>query len=195
MARLLYPIVNQKNIFIMYQSNLVGTTLFTTEHPHIAKHTSSKSVILSIAIALLGVISIYFSLEHGQKSSTVSMMLLTMGTILILLSLYRLFWKSSEMVYTPTRSVVHEGSCYLDIDDLDSLQRIMAMKNFDQSPQMTFKSSGNGRLDYMVSKDGQFAAVQLFRFVPYTYEPISDIYYYTDADAKAFQNYLEIKKH
>jgi len=47
----------------------------------------------------------------------------------------------------------------------------------------------------MVSKDGKFAAVQLFRFVPYTYEPISDIYYYTDADAKAFQNYLEINKH
>ena len=99
------------------------------------------------------------------------------------------------MVYTPTGSVVSMGSYYSETDVLPLLQQLIENKNFDQATRVTFKPSGNGRLDYMVSKDGQFAAVQLFRFVPYTYEPVSEIFYYTDADAKAFQNYLETQQH
>ena len=69
----------------------------------------------------------------------------------------------------------------------------MKNRNFEDT-KITFKQNGNGRVDYVVSKDCQFMGVQLFHFVPYAYEPFSEIYYYTDADAKAFQNYLEINK-
>ena len=31
-------------------------------------------------------------------------------------------------------------------------------------------------MDYLMSRDGQFVAVQLFQFVPYTYEPVSEKY-------------------
>ena len=179
----------------MKQTKLVGANLLSAEHPHIAKHTSLQSILLSIAIALVGIVFIYFSLDHHQKSSTLSMTLLTVGAILILVSLYRFFWKSAEMVYTPTGSVVSMGSYYSETDVLPLLQQLIENKNFDQAARVSFKPSGNGRLDYMVSKDGQFAAVQLFRFVPYTYEPVSEIFYYTDADAKAFQNYLETQQH
>ena len=188
-------IIKQKNTLFMKQTKLVGASLLSAEHPHIAKHTSLQSILLSIAIALAGVVIIYFSLDHDHKSSTLSMTLLTVGAILILVSLYRFFWKSAEMVYTPTGSVVSVGSYYADTDVLPLLQQLIENKNFDSSKRLTFKPSGNGRLDYMVSKDGRFAAVQLFRFVPYTYEPVSEIFYYTDADAKAFQNYLETQQH
>ena len=50
--------------------------------------------------------------------------------------------------------------------------------------------SGNARLDYMVSKDGKFAAAQLYRFIPYTYEPFSRVYYYTEADSASFARRL-----
>ena len=56
---------------------------------------------------------------------------------------------------------------------------------------VSFKQSGNGRMDYMASKDGKFVAIQLFQFVPYTFEPFSDVYYYADADARAFQHFLK----
>lgn len=188
-------IIKQKKTLFMKQTKLVGASLLSAEHPHIAKHTSLQSILLSIAIALVGIVFIYFSLDHDQKSSTLSMTLLTVGAILILVSLYRFFWKSAEMVYTLTGSVVSMGSYYSDTDVLPLLQQLIENKNFDQAARVTFKSSGNGRLDYMISKDGKFAAVQLFRFVPYTYEPVSEIFYYTDADAKAFQNYLETRQH
>lgn len=179
----------------MNHSICVEATLLATSHPHIAKHTNIVSIVISAIVGLGGMALMYFSLDMDASSSTVCMSLLTVGAILVLVALYRLFWKSTVIVYTPTGSTIREGSRFSDSDDLDVLQRLMEKKNFGQLPIIAFKPSGNGRLDYMVSKDGQFAAVQLFRFVPYTYEPISEIYYYTDADAKAFQHYLETHNH
>ena len=50
--------------------------------------------------------------------------------------------------------------------------------------------SGNVRLDYILSKDHKFAAVQLFQFVPYVYEPVTQIYYYTNEVAADFARHL-----
>lgn len=177
----------------MNQSLHVGATLLATPHPHITKQVNSVSVITSAVIALAGVLLVYFPLVIDESSSTLSMLLLTIGTILILAALYCLFWKSTSMVYTPTGGVLREASCFTEADDLPVLQRMLEKKVFEQAPTVTFKQSGNGRMDYLISKDGKFAAVQLFRFIPYTYEPVSDIYYYTDADATAFLHFMETR--
>lgn len=174
----------------MTKSFHVEATLLSAVHPHISKHTSVFSVLLSLGIALTGIACIVWSLNVDKSSAIESMTLLTLGTILILVALYRAFWKSTEIVYIPTGSSIREGSYFVDSADLVALQKAMDSNNFSE-PGLSFKHSGNGRIDYMVSKDGRFMAVQLFQFVPYTYEPASDIYYYMDADAQAFRQYLE----
>lgn len=174
----------------MNQILSVESILHSADNHHISKHTSVYSILISIFMALMGTVSVAVSLQMDESSNTLSMALLTVGTILILVSLYRIFWKSSEVVYIPTGSVLREGSCYMDSAELTEMERLVVEKNFSLSNRMSFKQSGNGRLDYLVSKDHQFAAVQLSRFVPYTYEPISQVYYYTGEDAKAFSRYL-----
>ena len=47
------------------------------------------------------------------------------------------------------------------------------------------------RMDYMISQDKKFVAAQLFRFIPYTYEPASSVFYFTGDDASAFVHCLE----
>lgn len=174
----------------MNQSASVEATLLSAAHPHISKHTSVLSILVSSLIGLLGIAAVISSLNMDDSSSTLSMAMLTLGAILIFMAIYRIFWKSTEVVYIPTGSVVSDGSCYMDSCDLSEMNRLMDSKNFSLSTRMTFKQSGNGRLDYLISKDRQFAAVQLFHFVPYTYEPASPIYYYTGDDAAAFARYL-----
>lgn len=49
-------------------------------------------------------------------------------------------------------------------------------------------------MDYLISHDKRFAAVQLFRFIPYTYEPASSVYYLTGQDALDFTRCLETNK-
>ena len=173
----------------MIKSINVETNLFSTEHPHISKYTSVSSILLSLGIALIGILCVVLSLYIDQSSSTLCMTLLTLGTILILVAFYRAFWRSTELVYLPTKSPIVEGSIFVDSADLEVLNKILKNRNFEDT-KITFKQNGNGRVDYVVSKDCQFMGVQLFHFVPYAYEPFSEIYYYTDADALAFKNYL-----
>lgn len=174
----------------MIKSLSVEASLLSATHPYISKHTSVYSMLVLLGMALVGVACVALSLNFDESSSTVSMVLLTLGTILILVALYRAFWKSTEIVYIPTGSTICEGSYYFDTVDLQTLKEAMTNKNFGQL-RVSFKQSGNGRLDYMASKDGKFMAVQLSQFVPYIYEPVSEIYYYMDADAQAFRDYLE----
>lgn len=176
----------------MNQTLGMEATLLSAVHPHVSKHTSVYSILLSSVIALAGVASIVLAVQSDGLSATLSMALLTVGTILVLVALYRLFWKSTEVVYIPTGSIIKEGTCYVDSADLRELADMMAAKGFKCPRKVAFKSSGNGRMDYLVSKDGQFAAVQLFQFVPYNYEPATAVHYYVGDDAASFMRYLSL---
>ena len=177
----------------MNHSIILEATLRSSEHPNISKHTSFFSVLVSLFIALLGVTSIVVSVSMDDTATVLCMTLLTLGTVLILVALYSIFWKCVEVIYIPTGSKVTEGSCFIDSSDLSELTRLLESKNFSLAIKLKFKHNGNGRMDYLISKDCQFAAVQLFHFVPYTYEPASHIYYYTGDDAAAFVRYLGAK--
>ena len=76
--------------------------------------------------------------------------------------------------------------------ELQNLQKMIKKNHFPETSRVAFKEGGNGRLDYMISKDGRFVAVQLFQFVPYTYESVSDILYYTDDEAVAIARCINI---
>ena len=80
----------------------------------------------------------------------------------------------------------------MDTAELQELLRRLKKNDFSSSSRLAFKEGGNGRMDYMISNDGRFVGVQLYQFVPYTYEPISDKLYYRDDDAVIVANCLGI---
>ena len=174
----------------MAQSIIAEATLYSASYPHLSRHTSVFSIVISAFIALVGVGVILIALGLNSSASTLCMSLLTIGTILLLIAVYRFFWKSKEMIYLPSGSVVRKGVCYLDIADLQTMKEVLDQGGFESVKNVHIKMSGNARMDYMVSKDGKFAAAQLYRFVPYNYEPFSCVYYYTEADAAMFTRRL-----
>ena len=176
----------------MTQKTHVEEPLFSSTHAHLDKCISAKQIIISSLIAIGGVGSILLSLTLGESNSTFSMLFLTIGIILILFSLYRFFTKIHTTVYKPTGSEVRSDSLYMDTVELQSLQKMMEKNDFSLSSRLVFKEGGNGRLDYLVSKDGKFVAAQLLHFVPYSYEVVSDVYYYTDDDAVVVSRCLGI---
>ncbi|MDO4180375.1 MAG: hypothetical protein Q4D36_03680 [Bacteroidales bacterium] len=169
-------------------------TMFSTVHPDIEKRTSVSSVLVSAIFCVIGAGAFVTSLKMGDSSSTMSMAFMTGGTILFLLAVFRLFWKSKEWVYVPTGSVAKERTCFFDECDLQALAATLESKDFTGKNDVKAKSCGNVRMDYMLSQDKRFVAVQLFRFVPYTYEPASSVFYYTGAEAGAFVRCLEASK-
>ena len=103
-------------------------TLFSRVHPDIVKRISVSSVIVSALLGGIGASA--SSLRMGDATSTMSMVFMTVGTILILTALFRLFWRSKEWVYTPTGSVTKEGSCFFDVCDLHVLTARLDKKTF-----------------------------------------------------------------
>ena len=125
----------------------IDATIFASSHPDIAKRTSVSGLIFSCIMLLAGVIAFVSTFEMEDRSSTISMGLMVLGTALFLIGVFRLFWKSKEIVYLPTGSVAKEQSIFFDLKHLDELTDMV--KSGDFSMQSTAKggTSGNLRLD------------------------------------------------
>ena len=75
----------------------IDATLFASSHPDIVKRTSVSGLIFSVAMLLVGVFIFASIFEMSDKSSTLSMALMVLGTAFVLLGVFRLFWKSKEV--------------------------------------------------------------------------------------------------
>lgn len=168
----------------------INATVFASTHPDITKRTSVSGLIVSLIMLAAGVLLFASLLEISDKSSTASMALLVAGTALTLFGVFRLFWKSKEIVYLPTGSVTKERSIYFDLKHLGKLTEMLEHKLINAESEIKSNASGNVRMDVMLSQDSKFAAVQLFQFVPYTYVPVTSVCYFTGDDATAVSTFL-----
>ena len=176
----------------MKQTTQVEDNLFSATHPHLYKQISVNQISTSSLLAVAGVVSIVISFMLEESKSTLSMALLSLGIMVVIFALYRLFSNSHEMVYKPTGSVIRSGSLYMDTLELQNFKQLVNKNDFSGTSRLSFKEGGHGRLDYMASKDGKFVAVQLFQFIPYTYEAVTGVYYYVDDEAVAVSRCMGI---
>ena len=172
----------------------IDATLFTSSHPDIAKRTSVSGLIISALMMLAGILIFASIFEMHDRSSTISMGLMVLGTALILLGVFRLFWKSKEIVYLPTGSVAKERSLFFDLKYIGKLTEMLESGNLDSESGVKSESSGNVRMDIMISQDNKFAALQLFQFVPYTYTPVTSVRYFTVTKRRLFQLFCQNAK-
>ena len=178
----------------MATTQAIDATIFASSHPDIAKRTSFSGVLISSVMLVVGVIAFASTFGLEDKSSTVSMALMVLGTGLFLMGIFRLFWKSKEVVYFPTGSVAKEHSVFFDLKHMDSLVNIVNSGSFSADSEIKSESNGNIRMDIILSEDKKFAAVQLFQFVPYNYQPITSVQYYTNESASAVVAFLSKSK-
>ena len=172
----------------------IDATIFASSHPDIAKRTSVSGLIFSGIMLLIGVLAFISTFEMEDRSSTLSMGLMVLGTGLFLIGIFRLFWKSKEVVYLPTKSVAKEHSVFFDLKHMDALKSLVNSGSFSADSKIKSEASGNIRMDVILSADKKFAAVQLFQFVPYTYQPITSVQYFTNEEASAIVAFLSKSK-
>jgi len=100
------------------------------------------------------------------------------------------FVKSTANIYTPSGSYIKTECCYFDKDQLGTIKGIIEKGITDETPPFKLSQSGSGRLDLVFSADKEFAAVQLYRFVPHTYESASEMISFTGNDAARLVKYI-----
>ena len=147
-------------------------------HPEIVKVFDTKSLIIASAIAVAGVASLVLS-WFGIAS------------ILLIIALLLFFLKSKANVYKPSGSFVKTESFYLDKEELPFLQTLLEGKEQEEPRVIKFTSTGSARIDYIFSADKQFAAFQLFEFIPHKYEVYSKMISFTGAQAKKMISYID----
>lgn len=179
---------------IMATTQTIDATIFASTHPDIAKRTSVSGVLISSVMLLIGILAFVSIFELDDKSSTASMALMVLGAGLFLMGIFRLFWKSKEVIYLPTKSVAKEHSVFFDLKHVDTLMNFVNSGSFSTDLKIKSEASGNIRMDVMLSADKKFAAVQLFQFVPYTYQPITPVQYFTNEEASAVVAFLSKSK-
>lgn len=178
----------------MMTTQTIDATIFASSHPDIAKRTSVSGLIFSFTMLLVGVLAFFSTLELADRSSTLSMALMVFGTGLFLAGIFRLFWKSKAVVYLPTGSITREHSVFFDLKHLDKLADLVNSGSFSSKSTVKSETSGNIRMDLILSEDRKFAAVQLFQFVPYTYQPVTEVRYFTNEEASAVAAFLLVNK-
>ena len=170
----------------------IDATLFASSHPDIVKRTSVSGLIFSVAMLLVGVFIFASIFEMSDKSSTLSMALMVLGTAFVLLGVFRLvLGNRRKWSILPTGSVTKERSVFFDLKYLGKLTDMIENEQLNGETEIKSSGSGNVRMDVMISQDNKFAAVQLYQFVPYTYTPVTSVRYYTGSDAVAVSTFLE----
>ena len=93
--------------------------------------------------------------------------------------------------YMPTQMPVSKKEYYFIADDIDDLKDILEKHRFNDLKGLHCKELSPVELVVLSTKNGQFAAAQIYRYQDYYFVPNSDISVYKDADAEAFLGVLK----
>ena len=103
--------------------------------------------------------------------------------------------KAEQSGKTTVRLHTGDPSLYGAIrEHMDALKNLVNSGSFSADSKIKSEASGNIRMDVILSADKKFAAVQLFQFVPYTYQPITSVQYFTNEKASAIVAFLSKSK-
>ena len=98
---------------------------------------------------------------------------------------------STKAVYTPTQSRVKAIILEYSPSEGERIARLLDMPldkmaaDIQQKGRPLAGANGNYRLEFCLSDDRQFCALQLFRFVDFQYKPLFEPRFYEGKDVEA----------
>ena len=176
---------------------LIPPTFATTlnHKVHIRQRFNVKKTIIGVIVLLIGLFHLPEAILLIMDGISLDSILYLIGNILLcLLGIYQLKFRSREMRYLPTKSVVKEKNYSFNLKYLEPLKEMIESGNFSNNINIEKGTGGNLRLDVLMSADKKFAAVRLLQFIPYSYIPVMDMQYLRNDKIAALENFLEHSK-
>jgi len=148
------------------------------KHPEISKGINIKNIIIASILAVAGIITLILS------------WFVIAAILLIAAIVVFSVWAKTD-IYKPSGSPVKKTSFYFDKEYLPVMQDIIGGKINEDPKIVKFVSMGSARIDIICSMDKEFAAIQLFEFVPHTYEEVTKLTSLKGVEAKKLLDYIE----
>lgn len=158
------------------------------------QNASNQQVIKKIAISGVAVgilaaalVCVVLGKTFDDPNSAIPTFLFTVAVFLFLGGIIKLFVNRSCYVYHPSDSRLQSLTVYFDIHDSNDLQICMEMKRFDELSRFKREKDTGVKLEAMIASKGDFAAVQISEYIPYTYEAITPVMCFYGEDARALK--------
>ncbi len=163
----------------MYSSDLTAAS-----NGKIIKKRDGKSLAVSLALLVAGIVSTIASGSVNDHGTATYMLLITLGIALIVIGSIYLFFGSKSKIYAPTGSAVASKSLFFEEIDKERLWNAVTGERYEELKKFK-RGQGSGiRLDIQSSADKKFAGLQVFTYVPYTYAAAGPVYCLYDEKAE-----------
>lgn len=148
------------------------------------RKTNVPALVIGNIACVVGIV--LFFIQKMCTSTILAYALIFIGIVLVCYGAFQAVWQSKKWFYVPTNSIISCHDYYYGADDFTALKLAVESKNLNAINKIKVQSDGNVRLRVIKSKDGHFAAAQVFRYVPFEFRPESKIAVMKDAEAKEF---------
>ncbi|MDR3218930.1 MAG: hypothetical protein LBU22_08140 [Dysgonamonadaceae bacterium] len=162
----------------------------TTQHSQIVKKISFLNILISILLVIAGITTFYISSGVDKENSIWVIFLFLAAICLIAAGAILFFARWKYEVYEKTGSPVVQKTYSFTKKEIDILKSVLDQEQFQSGKPIVFLPNGDAHLDVLFSKDNQFAVAQLKEYIPFTFQPVSSIYYFHQATADAFIKYV-----
>lgn len=151
-------------------------TIIESLNDKLRKQINIKSVVISSTILLASVAAIILTNRHlSDTTSALYMAAITVSIVLFIWSLIKLLVSNKHWVFATTKSPIKSYMLFFKTDKLDNLIVDIEARNFEKLAEMAGDRNAGARLDVVISKDCNFAACQIMKYVPYHYEQVTEV--------------------
>lgn len=158
-------------------------TIFSFCDPCIAFKSGIRNIILGIGLLLFGFLFFIIAFKVHLFTSLLRFFLFIVGIAFVLCGIYQLLWRLRKRIYVPTGSFIKDYSFFFNDKYSEPLLHMFNEENWEDHIMSMASSTGSLRLDFLVSLDRKFIAMQLLRYVGTLYIPITSVYYFVGDDA------------
>ena len=127
-----------------------------------------------------------FIIQKTMANVGLSYLLIFFGLALVCYGAYLLICRTKAWHYKGTNSPTCCKEYFFLADDFGALQSALNSSNWQALEKLKQQPDSNVKLCVVRSKDGHFAAYQLFRYQPFEFKPEGEIRALKDAEAAAF---------
>lgn len=141
-----------------------------------------------VVLCIAGAVLLILGSIRVIDQSTVNLLLIVAGIILLLfglISVMRTFGKDSYYyIYEPSGKKIKKHKIYLNPDDMPKLSRALEDRNFNGLKSIAKEPNAKEMLVVMAPDDASVLLAQTFEYIPYNYEPTSQVYILKGNDAR-----------
>ena len=143
---------------------------------NVAIRKSKKTMAVALLLVLIGIAcAVVIVMLPAQTAEFAPVSLGLVSATCLIIGIAQLAFGGKAYIYTPTNSKLHGRVFFCTSGKGQETISAIKSKNWAQLEKLIAHNESGVKLEFVTSKDRQFARCQVLTFIPYNFEPLSDI--------------------